>query len=246
MTWQLSFPGESSPRENKVQASAFCGLILEVMLSLLQFPTGHKSSQFSVGGEVEGYGYQPYCRLATTRIGQNENFDFRPWGGHLVRNSNQRVKEEGTKPTTGIKTREEETVQYILPLLGRADHQRPSTHHRECRQEGDYGGRGSEAMGPGTTDAAHLGSSEQREEAVGCQGHEKCSHLQAASCCNIWDMQGRWEGLQMAMYHHPGLSLWFSFHQRKQINSYISSTHRLEFQFPFLCSTCQATFPFLL
>lgn len=42
------------------------------------------------------------------------------------------------------------------------------------------GGKGSEAMGPGRTDAAHLGSSEQREEAVGCQGHEKCSHLQGS------------------------------------------------------------------
>lgn len=74
----------------------------------------------------------------------------------------------------------------------------------------------------------------------GARGMRSAVTSRAASCCNVWDMQGKWEGLQMAMYHHPGLSLWFS------INSYISSTHRLEFQFPFLCSTCQATFPFLL
>lgn len=55
MTWQLCSQGESSPRDNEVQASAFCGLTLEVMLSPQQFPTGHMWSQFSVGGDLEGW-----------------------------------------------------------------------------------------------------------------------------------------------------------------------------------------------
>lgn len=57
-------------------------------------------------------------RLTTTWIEQNENFDFRPWRGHLGSNSNQRVKVEGTKPSIGIKIKEE-TVRYVSPLLGR-------------------------------------------------------------------------------------------------------------------------------